>query len=398
MRLTPCSARLLATVAMGASATLLLPALPAAASEAPDWQVPFACGERWEGSTRANHSPSYYSVDWNRDAYDLGHIVSAGAPGRITSVVNDGDSGYGLHVVVDHGNGWTSLHAHLQKSFVVVGERVDQGQTIALLGDTGNSSGAHLHYEQRLDKQVKPAVFDGTAFVYDSWITSRNCGDVPIVGDWNGDRFTDVGVFGRRAGAAVFRKRLPGGKVERVTYGLPTDTPVVGDWNADGRANLGVWSQPTATFALKKANGGRHVFTFGDSNDLPVSGDWNGDGRWDVGTFNPGTATFYLRDARGNVTTKDFGRASSLPIAGDWDGDGRSNVGVYNPATTTFRLAMRDGSVKVVVYGTKTSLPVVGSWNTDSVSDLGVWDTSTGVFSKRFTAKRTEKIRFGNIR
>lgn len=398
MRLTSIRSRLLATVALGASVTLLSPALPAAASEAPDWQMPFACGETWEGSTRASHSPSYYSVDWNRDAYDLGHIVSPSAPGVISSVVNDGDSGYGLHVVVNHGNGWTSVHAHLQKSFVVVGQRVDQGQTIALLGDTGNSSGAHLHYEQRLDETVQPAVFDGSAFVYGSWLTSRNCGDVPIVGDWNGDRFSDVGVFGRRADAAAFRKRMPAGKVEQATYGLPTDTPVVGDWNADGRTDLGVWSQPTATFALKKPNGGRNVFTFGDSNDVPVTGDWNGDGRWDVGTFNPRTATFYLRDARGNVTTKDFGRASSLPIAGDWDGDGRSNVGVYNPATTTFRLAMPDGSAKAVVFGTRTSLPVVGSWNTDGVSDLGVWDMSTGVFSKRYTAKRTETIRFGRIR
>lgn len=398
MRLAACSPRVLVTVAAATCATVLWPALPAHASDAPDWQMPFACGEVWEGSSRPDHSPSQYAIDWNRDAYDLGHIVSATAPGVVTSVINLGDASYGLYVVIDHGNGWSSLHAHLLKSFVVAGERVDQGQPIALLGDSGSSSGAHLHYEQRLSNTDQPAVFNGTSFVYNTSLRSASCGDVPVVGDWNGDRLSDVGVFGRQAGAAVFRKRLPNGTVALTTFGLPTDTPLVGDWNGDGQTDLGIRRQPTATFSLQKLNGGRHVFTFGDSNDLPVSGDWNGDGRWDVGTFDPATTTFFLRDARGNVTTKLFGTVSSLPIAGDWDGDGRSNVGVYNPSTATFRLAMPGGATKKVVYGTSTSLPVVGSWNTDAVSDLGVWDMATGVFSKRLGATRIETIRFGKIR
>lgn len=396
MRLT--LSKMLSTVTVGTCAAVLWPALPAVARSSPEWQMPFACGERWEGSTRPDHSPSTKSIDWNRDAYDLGHIVSASAPGVVTEVTNLGDSSYGLHIVVDHGGGWTSLHAHLLRVFVVPGERIDQGQAVALLGDSGNSSGAHLHYEQRLDKTNQHAVFDGSSFVYDSWLTSLNCGDVPVVGDWNGDRLSDVGVFGRHAVKAQFRKRLPSGNKSVTSVGLPTDTPLVGDWNGDGQSEVGVWSQPTATFTLQKANGGQQVVPFGDRKDRPVSGDWNGDGRWDVGTFDPRTTTFALRDSRGNVTTQVFGIRAGLPIAGDWDGDGRSNVGVYNPATTTFRLSLPGGVTKEVDFGTRTSLPVVGSWNTDAISDLGVWDTKTAVFSKRFTAKRTETTRFGHIR
>ncbi|MEJ7745100.1 MAG: M23 family metallopeptidase [Nocardioidaceae bacterium] len=131
------------------------------------------------------------------------------------SVVDLGDSSYGLHVVIDHGGGWTTLHAHLSSTYVVRGQPVDQGQVIGLVGSSGNSSSPHLHYEQRLNRSDQQVQFDGTAFIYNSWIESRNCADVPVVGDWNGDRVSDVGTFSRRASGSVFRKRLPGAACAR---------------------------------------------------------------------------------------------------------------------------------------------------------------------------------------
>ena len=55
--------------------------------------------------------------------------------------------GYGNLVVIDHGNGWQSLYAHLNSINVGCGQSVNQGQGIGGLGNTGNSSGAHLHFE-----------------------------------------------------------------------------------------------------------------------------------------------------------------------------------------------------------------------------------------------------------
>lgn len=398
MRVQSYPTRFLIALAGGVALAVVGSLAPAYAGNKPDFQMPFACGERWEGTTRSTHSPSPYAVDWNRDAYDLGHIVSAAAPGVVTTVANLGDTSYGRYVVVDSGAGWTTLHAHLKQTFVVEGQQVDQGQTIALLGDSGGSTGAHLHYEQRFDKNDQPVSFDGASFTYNSWLMSANCGDVPVAGDWNGDRLTDVGVFARRPDAAAFRRRLPSGQVSRLTFGLPTDTPVVGDWNGDGESDLGVWSAPTASFTLRTPAGHRRTIAFGDQNDVPVVGDWNGDSRSDVGTYDPLTHQFSLRDAHGNVTTRVFGRVGALPIVGDWNGDGHSDVGVYNPTTTTFLLLMPTGTTKTVTYGSATSLPVVGNWNSDSVTDLGVWDRTTGVFSKRLSKSRISTVRFGHKR
>jgi biotin carboxyl carrier protein len=381
-----------------ALAGLVVVAAPAQAADRPHFQMPFACGETWQGSSRPSHTPSPLAIDWNRDANDEGHLVVATAPGVVTSVVDLGDSSYGLYIVIDHGNGWTTLHAHLDKAFVVVGQQVDAGQVIALLGNSGNSTGAHLHYEQRLNSVDRHGVFGGTAFTYNTWLTSENCAEVPVVGRWTGGALSSVGVYSRKAAGGVFRERLSSKHNSRVTFGLPTDQPIVGDWDGDGRSNVGVYRTDRREFVLAAADGTTQSFRFGLKGDIAVTGDWNGDGRTDVGVFRPATSTFRLRNADGTVTRKVFGTASSLPVTGDWNGDGRWQVGAYDPSTSTFSLAKVDGGTTTVVFGDPSSLPAVGFWNVGPVSDLGVWDPATGVFSERVGPTVTTSLRFGHIR
>lgn len=57
------------------------------------------------------------------------------------------DWGYGNVIVIDHGNGWQSLYAHLNELYVGCGASVSQGASIAGMGSTGRSSGPHLHFE-----------------------------------------------------------------------------------------------------------------------------------------------------------------------------------------------------------------------------------------------------------
>ncbi len=55
--------------------------------------------------------------------------------------------GYGNMVIVDHGNGWQSLYAHMSELYRFCGQSVGQGEAIGAIGSTGRSSGAHLHFE-----------------------------------------------------------------------------------------------------------------------------------------------------------------------------------------------------------------------------------------------------------
>jgi murein DD-endopeptidase MepM/ murein hydrolase activator NlpD len=78
-----------------------------------------------------------------------------GTPVRATlagvALVTASLSGYGLHVVVDHGGGLTSLYGHLDTVAVSTGTYVDAGTVVGTVGSTGNSTGAHLHFEIRRD-------------------------------------------------------------------------------------------------------------------------------------------------------------------------------------------------------------------------------------------------------
>lgn len=72
-------------------------------------------------------------------AADSGTIVVAGW----TNV------GYGNHIIIDHGNGYQTLYAHLSSISVVSGQRVSRGNVIGAIGSTGRSTGPHLHFEIR---------------------------------------------------------------------------------------------------------------------------------------------------------------------------------------------------------------------------------------------------------
>lgn len=69
-------------------------------------------------------------------AADHGRVVSAGWNG-----------GYGNCVVIDHGNGYRTLYAHLSSISVSAGQVVEQGESIGVMGSTGHSTGVHLHFE-----------------------------------------------------------------------------------------------------------------------------------------------------------------------------------------------------------------------------------------------------------
>jgi murein DD-endopeptidase MepM/ murein hydrolase activator NlpD len=124
---------------------------------------PGACGSVYDGPVGTSSfvwptpgrtiSGYHYDPDFH-PAIDIGGSTGSAIYGSDSGVVvysGWNDWGYGLVIVLDHGNGWQTLYAHLSQINVVCGQAVFQGNIIGLMGCTGNCSGPHLHFEMMND-------------------------------------------------------------------------------------------------------------------------------------------------------------------------------------------------------------------------------------------------------
>ena len=98
------------------------------------------------------HTGLDFTADIGTEIYATGD----GVVEKIESIY----TGYGNNVVVQHGYGYETLYAHMSKILVKNGEKVKRGQLIGLVGNTGSSTGPHLHYEViRNGEKVDPAFY-----------------------------------------------------------------------------------------------------------------------------------------------------------------------------------------------------------------------------------------------
>ena len=121
------------------------------------WPVP-SCGSISSGYGTRYHP--IYKVYRKHQGVDIGggygaNIVAADSGTVITSAYS---SSYGNYVVISHGNGMTTLYAHMSSRKVKEGASVTKGQLIGLIGSTGVSTGPHLHFEVSINgSRVNPA-------------------------------------------------------------------------------------------------------------------------------------------------------------------------------------------------------------------------------------------------
>jgi len=88
----------------------------------------------------------------------VGSPIHAAADGKVTFVGTK--TGYGKVVEISHGNGMLTRYAHMSAWRARIGQRVDAGDVIGLIGNTGRSTGPHLHFEVRIhDRAVNPRPF-----------------------------------------------------------------------------------------------------------------------------------------------------------------------------------------------------------------------------------------------
>ncbi len=106
-----------------------------------------ASGFGWRIHPIYKISKFHYGMDFTAPA---GTDVYATGNGKVVAVITS-QRGYGKYIIIDHGFGYTSIYAHLSGFNVRVGQKVQRGDIIGYVGNTGTSVANHLHYEVKLN-------------------------------------------------------------------------------------------------------------------------------------------------------------------------------------------------------------------------------------------------------
>ncbi|MCW5983451.1 MAG: hypothetical protein KIT09_35490 [Bryobacteraceae bacterium] len=218
-------------------------------------------------------------------------------------------------------------------------------------------------------------------------------GAEPVLGDWNGDGRTKIGVFKDGIWYLDYNGNGEWDGVRNeewsdafAAFGWAGVTPVVGDWTGDGRTKIGVFKDG---FWYLDINGNGHwdppadkLYGFGWAGVTPLVGDWNGDGKAKIGVFKDGM--WYL-DFNGNGTwdgpaadrNYSFGWPGVTPVIGNWNGTARTKIGVFSDGW--WYLDMNGNGVweankdRQRLFGWSGVTPMVGDWTGDGRTKVGVF-------------------------
>jgi hypothetical protein len=232
----------------------------------------------------------------------------------------------------------------------------------------------------------------------DTAIPFGMAGDVPVIGDWTGTGTKKIGIFrngmwyldnpgtGTWVGCGSANDPT---KDACIPWGVVGDMPVVGDWNGNGKSKIGVFRN--GMWYLDYPGTGTWVgcgapkdptkdacIAFGTAGFIPVVGDWNGNGTSKIGVFGYG---MWFLDYPGTYPTtgqwvgcgapadptKDaciaFGAAGDIPVVGDWSGDGKTKIGIFRNGTwyvdTNGNGIWDPGIDNVMTFGMAGDTPII---------------------------------------
>lgn len=192
-------------------------------------------------------------------------------------------------------------------------------------------------------------------------------GDYLVPGDWDGDLKADQAVYrmGKNPGdqSYFYYRGTFNNLFDNITYipfGQNGDLPIVGDYDGDGKQDPTIFRPSKGEWwYLRSSDGTNRAFQFGRNGDKPVSGDFTGDGKTDIAFFRPETGEwFVLRSEDNSYYSAPFGVAGDVLVVGDYDGDGRDDIGVWRPSNGIWYIAKSSGGFLIVEFGGGNNKPI----------------------------------------
>jgi len=201
--------------------------------------------------------------------------------------------------------------------------------------------------DPRLTDQARNTTNAATVQAWD-W---NNFGDRATPADFDGDGATDIASFSPPTGnwsvmfssgnfnVAKAQRGMPGYGL-KFQFGVIGDVPVVGDYDGDGKADAAVWRKRPGekTFWVirrsSKADGEEsqiRTIDFGRETDIPVPGNFSCDGKTIPALYRPNTGKWFIRYGKDRVEEIPWSVAGGEPLVGDYDGDGCDDLAFFSP-------------------------------------------------------------------
>ncbi len=201
--------------------------------------------------------------------------------------------------------------------------------------------------------------------------------DMPVPADYDGDGRTDIALWRPGTGEWwILKSSNSYSYASRVLLqwgsAAAGDIPVVGDFDGDQRADVAVWRQSTGTWWILKSSDSLNAATalriqWGNpgSQDAPVPGDYDGDGKTDIAVWRPQSGTWWILKSLDNYSYSTrlqiqygVGSEGDIPVPADYDGDGKADLGVWRPAIGYWFVRLSAGNYNtyaVTQYGSGAS-------------------------------------------
>ncbi|WP_245848197.1 glucosaminidase domain-containing protein [Lentzea kentuckyensis] len=316
-------------------------------------------------ATDPNYASKVISLMRNHDLYRFDTVVASGPAiigGGSTDFTGDGKADIAtftrgdaadVYVASSTGSAFAGTSVKWHDHFAV-------GNEIPLTGDFNGDGKDDLATFTRGDTgDVYVALSTGSGFSGDGvrWHDFFSLyGELPLVGDFNGDGKDDIATFTRGDAADVYVALSTGSGFTGTSvkwhdhFAVGSEVPAVGDFNGDGKDDIATFTRgdtgdvyvALSTGSSFSGDGVKWHDFFSIGGELPAVGDFNGDGKDDIATFTRGDAAdVYVALSTGSAFSgtsvkwhDHFAVGGETPGVGDFNGDGKADIVTFTRGTT----------------------------------------------------------------